>query len=462
MKMYRLLALLFATLYSVAPLAAAPPVLVISVDGLHPAYVTDADRHGLKIPTLRQLMQKGAYARGVVGVVPTVTYPSHTTLMTGLTPREHGIISNTPFDPLNVNKEGWYWYAEDIKVKTLWDIAANAHLRTASVNWPVTVGNRSISFLLPEYWRAQTPDDLKLMRQLDRPEDLMEQLEAKLGPFIDGNTNTIESNWIRTRFSIALMREHKPQFMAVHIIALDETEHDEGPFGAPAFETLEQLDKMIGEMMNAALAIDPSTVIAVVSDHGFIATHTAVNLRTRFVEAGLIKLKQSPSGATVIDDWQAQLWNGAASAAVVLKDPANKEVKDRVAALLKSVAAEPRNGIARVLDKAELQATGGFPSADFLVEFAPGFYLGTEVKGDLLRPGVLKGTHGYLPYRPEMHSSFFIRGPNIDAGRDLGIIDMRQIAPTLAGILGLRLPQKTEAPLQLSALPSRPASSPAR
>jgi len=300
------------------------------------------------------------------------------------------------------------------------------------------------------------------MRQLDRPEDLMEQLEAKLGPFIDGNTGTIESDWIRTRFSIALMREHKPQFMAVHIIALDETEHDEGPFGAPAFETLEQLDKMIGEMMNAALAIDPSTVIAVVSDHGFIATHTAVNLRTRFVEAGLIKLKQSPSGATVIDDWQAQLWNGAASAAVVLKDPANKEVKDRVAALLKSVAAEPRNGIARVLDKAELQATGGFPSADFLVEFAPGFYLGTEVKGDLLRPGVLKGTHGYLPSRPEMHSSFFIRGPNIDAGRDLGIIDMRQIAPTLAGILGLRLPQKTEAPLQLSALPSRPASSPAR
>ena len=427
MKMYRLLGFLLATLCSAACLAAPPPVLLISVDGLHPAYVTDADRHGLKIPALRGLMKQGAHARGVVGVVPTLTYPSHTTLMTGLTPREHGIISNTPFDPLNVNKEGWYWYAEDIKARTLWDVAASAHLRTASVNWPVTVGNRSISFLLPEDWRAQTPDDLKLMRQLDRPEDLMEQLEARLGPFIDGNTGTIEADWIRTRFSIALMREHKPQFMAVHIIALD-----------------------------------PATVIAVVSDHGFIATHTAVNLRTRFVDAGLIKLKQSPSGATVIDDWQAQLWNGAACAAVVLKDPADQAVQGRVAALLKAVAAEPRNGIARVLDKAELQATGGFPSADFLVEFAPGFYLGTEVKGDLLRPGVSKGTHGYLPSRPEMHAAFFIRGPNIDAGRDLGIIDMRQIAPTLAGILGLRLPHKTEAPLQLSQLPSRPASSPAR
>ncbi len=462
MNKYRLLCFLFASICSAACVAAAPPVLVISVDGLHPAYVTEADRHGLKVPALRRMLQQGAHARGVVGVVPTVTYPSHTTLMTGVTPQEHGIISNTPFDPLNVNKEGWYWYAEDIKAKTLWEVAANAGLRTASVNWPVTVGDRHISFLLPEYWRASTGDDLKLMRQLDRPEDLMEQLEAKLGPFVDGYVGTVESDWIRTRFATAILRERKPQFMAVHIIALDEIEHERGPFGAPAFATLEQLDKMIGEMMDAAVAVDPSAVVAVVSDHGFIATHTAVNLRTRFVEAGLIKLKQSPAGATVIDDWQAQLWNGAASAGVVLRDPANKEVKERVAALLKAVAADKRNGIARVLDKAELQAAGGFPSADFLVEFAPGFYFGGDTQGELLRPGVSKGTHGYLPSRPEMHASFFIRGPNIDAGRDLGVIDMRQIAPTLAGILGVRLPHKTEPAVQLSRLPSPPASSPTR
>src|SRR5688572_6620873 len=167
MNKYRLLWFVFASLCSAACAAAASPVLVISVDGLHPAYVTEADRHGLKIPALRRLMKEGAYARGVVGVVPTVTYPSHTTLMTGLTPQQHGIISNTPFDPLNKNREGWYWYAEDIKAKTLWQVAAGAGLRTASVNWPVTVGDRNISFLLPEYWRASTGDDLKLMRQLD-------------------------------------------------------------------------------------------------------------------------------------------------------------------------------------------------------------------------------------------------------------------------------------------------------
>ena len=462
MKKHPLSFLVFAFLCSAASAAAVPPVLLISVDGLHPAYVTEADRYGLKVPALRKLMQQGAHARGVVGVVPTVTYPSHTTLMTGVTPQEHGITSNTPFDPLNVNKEGWYWYAEDIKAKTLWEVAAKAGLRTASVNWPVTVGDRNISFLLPEYWRASTGDDLKLMRQLDRPEDLMEQLEAKLGPFVDGYVGTVESDWIRTRFAMALLRERKPQFMAVHIIALDEIEHAHGPFIAPAFEVLEQLDKMIGELMDAAVAVDPSAVVAVVSDHGFIATHTAVNLRTRFVEAGLIKLKQNPSGATVIDDWQAQLWSGAASAGVVLRDPADKEVKGRVEALLKSLAAESRNGIARVLDKAALQAVGAFPTADFAIEFAPGFYFGNEIQGEMLRPAVSKGTHGYLPARPQMHASFFIRGSNIEAGRGLGVIDMRQIAPTLAGILGVRLPHKTEPALQLSRLPSQPTSSTGR
>jgi hypothetical protein len=279
------------------------------------------------------------------------------------------------------------------------------------VNWPVTVGDRHISFLLPEYWRAGTGEDLKLMRQLDRPEDLMEQMEAKLGPFIDGLTGTVESDWTRTRFAIALLRERKPQFMAVHIIALDEIEHEHGPFGAPAFETLEQLDKMIGEMIDAAVALDPSVVVAVVSDHGFIATHTSVNLRTRFVDAGLIKLKQSRRERPSSTIGKRSCGMARHPPRVVLKDPANKAVKDQVAALLKSVAAEPRNGIARILDKAELQAAGGFPSADFLVEFAPGFYLGTDVRGELLRPGVSKGTHGYLPSRPRctLRSSFAAR-----------------------------------------------------
>ena len=104
-----------------------PPLLVmISVDGLRPDYITAADAHGVKAPNLRRFLAEGTHADGVQGVVPTVTYPSHTTLVTGVWPLKHGILANTTFDPLQKNAQGWYWYAEDIRVPTLWDAAAAA------------------------------------------------------------------------------------------------------------------------------------------------------------------------------------------------------------------------------------------------------------------------------------------------------------------------------------------------
>ena len=90
---------------------ARTPVIMLSIDGLKPDYVTDADKHGLKIPNLRRLMKEGAYASGVTGVTPTVTYPSHTTLVTGVAPARHGILTNTPLDPFSKNQSGWNWYA---------------------------------------------------------------------------------------------------------------------------------------------------------------------------------------------------------------------------------------------------------------------------------------------------------------------------------------------------------------
>src|SRR5712692_5899226 len=134
---------------------ARPILIMVSLDGLRPDYVTAADAHGLKIPNLRRFLEEGAFADGVAGVIPTVTYPSHTTLITGVWPTRHGILANTTFDPLGKNQSGWYWYTEDIKVPTLWDAARQAGLTTASIQWPVSVGAR-VTWNIPEVWRANT------------------------------------------------------------------------------------------------------------------------------------------------------------------------------------------------------------------------------------------------------------------------------------------------------------------
>ena len=151
---------------------------MISIDGLKPEYITQADAHGMKLPYLRTLLDNGTYAEGVVGIWPTVTYPSHTTLITGVWPAEHGIYNNQVFDPEQRFGGAWNWYASAIRVPTLWQVAHQAGLRTASVGWPVSTGATDVDYLIPEYWRGTSPgddanpDDQLLMAALARPDTL--------------------------------------------------------------------------------------------------------------------------------------------------------------------------------------------------------------------------------------------------------------------------------------------------
>src|SRR6201992_347468 len=130
------LTFLAAALLIASSTAQAAPVLLVSVDGLRPGDVLEAGARGIKIPTLKKLAADGVYASGVRNALPTVTYPNHTTLITGVWPARHGIVSNTTFDPLRKNAEGWFWYNRAIQVPTLWDAVRAKGGRSASLGWP--------------------------------------------------------------------------------------------------------------------------------------------------------------------------------------------------------------------------------------------------------------------------------------------------------------------------------------
>jgi predicted AlkP superfamily pyrophosphatase or phosphodiesterase len=441
-------AALLASLLSGAP-AWCGSVLMISVDGLSPEYVLKADAHGLKVPTLRRFLTEGAYAEGVIGVVPTVTYPCHTTLVTGVWPSEHGIDANVAFEPL-VSVETWNWYAQDIKVPTLWDVAAKAGISTASVSWPVTVGATSIKYLIPEYWRTRTDNDHKLLEALSRPLGLLSDLENSLGPYDESSDQGAPGDRIRARFAREILARERPGFMTIHLAALDHVEHNTGPFSRESDETVEEIDQMLAQLIQTALAGDPDTVVAVVSDHGFIPVDHDVNLMVPLVEAGLVKLQPAAAGVSRIASWDAAIWPAGGSAAVMLRDPRDEALKSRVKAVLLKMKADPAYSIARVVAQPELSKMGGFPDAAFLVEMQPGAHVGDALTGAVVQAAPGTGTHGYLPDRPEMRASFFIMGKSIAAGRNLGLVDMRQVAPTIAGLLGVRLPTAKATPLPIS------------
>ncbi len=449
MKTHRAFAALVLISLFLANQVGAAPVLMISIDGLSPEYVLKADAHGLKLPTLRRFLTEGTYAEGVVGVVPTVTYPSHTTLVTGVWPVEHGILANVTFNP-GLGVESWYWYAQDIRVPTLWDAAQQAGMVTASVSWPVTVGAKSVKHLIPEYWRVRTANDRKLMEAISRPDGMLAEMEERLGPYIESTDQGVPGDRIRTKFSLDIISRQKPQFMTIHLAALDHLEHETGPFSKESDETAEAIDEMVAQLAKAALANDPSTAIVVVSDHGFLPVRQHINLMVPFVKEGLIRIKDATaSAAPRIASWDAAFWGAGGSAAVVLRDPSDAAVKAHVRNLLMKMKGDPQYQIARVIEQPELAKMGGFPDAAFLVEMNPGAEPGYALVGDISTPAPGTGTHGYLPDRPEMRASFFVMGQKIAAGRDVGVIDMRQVAPTVAGILGVSLPTAKAAKLSV-------------
>jgi predicted AlkP superfamily pyrophosphatase or phosphodiesterase len=280
---------------------------------------------------------------------------------------------------------------------------------------------------------------------------MLARLEQRLGSYVNGYEDTVEADLKRTKFAVALLREHRPDFMAVHLIALDGIEHRDGPWTPSVYATLEATDAMIRDLEAAALANDPETAIAIVSDHGFFATHTSVNLRVPFVAAGLIELGGAPQlgVAPTIEGWQAQILPSGGSAAVVLRDRGDPTIRARVRDLLGKLAADPAHGIERVLEREAIARAGGFPEADFVVEFAPGFYSGTALHGELLTSATSKGTHGYRPDHREMHASLFLKGGGIRA-QELGVVDMRALAPTFANILGFELPSAERPPLTIA------------
>jgi hypothetical protein len=174
----------------------------------------------------------------------------------------------------------------------------------------------------------------------------------------------------------------------------------------------------------------------VVSDHGFVRTRRELDLDQALRAAGLASYDER--GRLVA--WKALAWSSMGSAAIMLRDPADASTRGRVERLLRDLAAAPDSPIERVLSGDEARAAGGFPAAAFVVGMKLTARIVDRGDGRLVRDAFLEGSHGQLPEPGAMDASFLVAGPGVPRGRDLGRVDMRDIAPTLAALMGVALP----------------------
>ncbi len=438
---------------SAAALADVRHVIIVSVDGMMPEAYLNPDAHGLKVPTLRRIVRRGAYSEGVQGVFPTVTYPSHTSMVTGVNPGTHGIIANGPWDPLGQLPGAWRWYAEDIRVPTLWDAARSKGLSTAVVFWPVTVGARATA-IVPEFWRQEpgTLEDAKLNFALSTPG----LLDAVAKRFPDFRTRFVPPgahDEPLTDVAVQLIETLQPNLLLLHIFDVDHWQHEDGPFAGRALAALETADQQIARVIAAAkkAGIWKQTVLVVLSDHGFALTSQRLRPGVWLREKGLVTLDEKNK----VTDWRAYVLAASGSAYVYVKDKDDQETRRVVLEMFQHAAARPGSGIRQVFNHDQIVAMGGDPEAFLAVEAAEGWAISGSVLGDAVSPAIKAAEHGYSPDRPEMRPSLLVYGPAIGRGKikNARLID---IAPTVARWLGLKMEKAEGKPLEL---PVRPAQS---
>jgi hypothetical protein len=411
-----------------APQAPRPRVILVSVDGMWARDLQRAESLGIRLPVLDSLRRAGAFAAGVIGSFPSVTYPSHTTMVTGVRPARHGVYSNgrfvPPTDTTRIARS--YWEADWVRVPGLFEAARAAGLKTAAINWPVTAHHRSIDYNIPDAWDPRMPDSvLVALRRLGTPW-LLDSLGA---PRAGGWSDSVRARW-----TSEIIRRWDPDLVLLHLLDVDHWKHEQGPVGDSVWAALRGADRYIGRVLSALRERPRATTVIVTSDHGFLPYRQQVRVGVLLARAGLVAL----DSAGRVTAWDAAIFSNGGSVMILPRDSTDRGLAARIRAAIPDSLVGPGRPFRAVWPRDTIAALGGDPRAVWALDLNEGFSALGGYRGALLQNRV-GGYHGYDPRRPELYAFFLAAGAGIKPGTTLGVIRQIDVGPTVAKLLGLML-----------------------
>jgi predicted AlkP superfamily pyrophosphatase or phosphodiesterase len=406
-------------------------LIVISIDAL-----SSKDFEQItKLSNFKALMDNGSYVREVTGVYPSLTYPSHTTIVTGVYPYKHGIINNK-LNQIGTKEQDWYWYSKDIKVTTLYEAAKDKNMEVAALAWPVTAG-ADIKYNIPEIWTTDPQDDQFELLRKNGTDFLVKILKEKYGKSVSGRKQPEFDNFIADS-SAYIITQKKPELMLIHFAELDSKKHAYGIDSEKVMEALRRQNERIGKIINAVrkAGIESSTTFVITGDHGFINIQNKININEEFRKHGLIDVDESLN----IVGWKAFVNACDGSAYVYIKNSGDNKTKAKVRSILEDLMKAKNSGIERVFDSSEIYKLGADRNAEFMLEAREGYYFSNDWKTDkLIEPSKASGTHGYLPTKSALNTIFIASGNGVRKGIRIQSMNMIDEAPTLAKLLGVEL-----------------------
>jgi len=419
-----------------AAASAAEHVVLVSIDGFAAYHLYDQQ---LELPNIRSLIREGVWASSSETVFPSVTHPSHTTMLTGVEPRLHGVLSNRlrnretgeSFHPTNKPR------TEIVRVPTLFDLAKEAGLSTASFFWPETRDDPAVDFNIPEVLDADNKAEPSALdpRFAERLEEAGVPIHLYYRWY--GTERQGAGDLILAEAAAHVIRSEKPNLLAIHILVTDKAQHDYGPHHYLAKAALTMADACVGILRQALedAGVGDQSVIIVTADHGFHSVSHELNVRPFFERAGLLD--------------RLELAGGGWSLAVRLKESFEPATDlPRLEKVFEELRANPY--VARIVGPDELHALGQpryeespYAFGHYLVIPDIDTYLVSE-PGDSTerrpRPEA-SHSHGYLPQHPRMHTSLVLWGDGVRRGETIGHVRNLDIAPTIAELLDLDLEQ---------------------
>jgi predicted AlkP superfamily pyrophosphatase or phosphodiesterase len=421
--------------------ASGPVVVVVSIDGL-PAWAFEDPK--LPAPNLRRLMREGASARGMTVVNPSVTWPNHTTLATGVPPARHGVLFNGRLIREGPGKPVRYQACtreELFTTPTVYDLAHRAGLTTAQVDWIPWQSGGTISWAFNEFPEAAGPVEREMVEAgIVTAQELEE--------FRRGTVTWRDEVW--TKAAVHLLTRHAPNLLLFHLLNLDAVHHQYGPRLADGSKTRAGLtgialaDARIGELLRAvdAAGLRDRATVFVVSDHGFRTAAKNIRPHAALRKSGMLSVE----GGKVVS-CEAHGISEGGTFMLYVTDPARREaVLPRLREIFGSM-----EGIERIVEPSEFAALGYPPAgtgamADLVLAAKPGYAFSPLPEGEpVVDPpaGASLGHHGYLSTDRDMDATFVAWGRGIRAGVTVDRVANVDVAPTVAALLGLRMENVT-------------------
>lgn len=371
----------------------------------------DADRL-LSLPALSALRDRGVFCDQVKTVYPTLTYPIHTSLLTGCTPRVHGIGHNQPFQPdTPPDMRRWHWAAGEIRVKTLHQAAREKGMDVASILWPVSGKNRkNIRRNFPEV--LPLPGESAVLKMLRYASPLwILRMEALYGK----NRKSIHQPDLDDYAALLCEKlyasRRPPDVLTVHLVDCDAMRHAYGTDSPEAHAAMERLDQRVGRIVQAVrkAGLEEDTLFCVVSDHGQQDAPKGILLDQALQAACGARAQSLGMGAYIWGPDLTAAWHALRQH-------------------------QQEWGIERILGEEELRSLGAPEQVKLAVNALPGCCL-------IDQPEETHGEHGFDLDCPQARTLLWLAGPGICQGKLLAKADLIDIAPTLARALGLSLPQ---------------------